>query len=373
MTEQTSKVWMEEAWQRVAAKVGRTSVRIGDSFPYVSIDGRYNAEPCDWWTNGFWPGLLWLLYRETGEARLQALAESCEAKLDEPLQAYEPLHHDVGFMWSLSAVANYKLTGNTLSKRRALTAASHLMGRYNARGHFLRAWNGGDQQGWAIIDCMMNLPLLYWASETTQDPRFRHVAVEHANMTLKEFVREDGSVNHIVCFDPETGERLEARGGQGYAADSAWSRGTAWAIYGFTLSCKYTGDLQYLQAAKKIAHYFLANLAEDCVPNWDFRAPLEENMAKDSTASACAASGLLELSRLVPAAEAKLYASAGAKIVQTLYERYGAWDCDDEEALIVMGTANRPRQTYVNVPIIYGDYFFTEALLKLRERTELFW
>ena len=369
---QSNEIWQEELWNKIVNKVSRTSQRIGNTFPYVSIDGKYDAQPAHWWTSGFWPGLLWLVYRETQDERLKEIAISCEEQMDTPLLGFDELHHDVGFMWSLTAVAQYKLLLSAQSKRRGLIAASHLVGRFNVKGNFIRAWNGADQQGWAIIDCLMNLPLLYWASETTNDPRFKHIAKLHADMALREFIRPDGSAHHIVCFDPETGARLEARGGQGYSPDSAWARGTTWALYGMALSYRYTRDEAYLQAAKKVAHFFLANLPDDGVPFWDFRAPLQADMAMDSTSSAIAASGLIELSRLVPEAEQKLYFHAGERILRLLDENYSAWD-EDEEGLLLKGTANFPKNTYVNIPHIYGDYFFAEAVAKLRGQRELFW
>lgn len=365
--------WEDEIWQKIIGKVERMNETIGVSFPYISESGKYNQEDADWWTNGFWPGLLWLVYRETGNESLKDTASLIEANMDAVLTDYYPLHHDVGFMWSLCSVANYKLSGNELSKRRAMTAASHLAGRFNLQGQFIRAWNQPERVGWAIIDCMMNLPLLYWASQESGDPRFSHVATAHANTTLREFLRADGSTQHIVCFDPWTGERLEALGGQGYSPDSAWSRGTAWALYGMALCARYTGDSRYIDAAKRAAHFFLANVPEDGLPPWDFRAPWEEGMAMDSSASACAASGMLELSLLVPESESAHYRDSAEKLLYKLNERYTAWDDPNEEAILRMGTANRPKNTYVNVPIIYGDYFFAEAICKLRDVNKTFW
>ncbi|WP_281889898.1 glycoside hydrolase family 88 protein [Paenibacillus sp. YYML68] len=365
--------WTDEVWTKIINKVEVMCKSIGSEFPYISCEGKYNREEADWWTNGFWPGLLWLVYRETNEEGLKEAAAQAEAGMDCVLSDYYPLHHDVGFMWSLSSVAQYKLLGSELSKRRAMTAASHLVGRYNAMGQFIRAWNHPERVGWAIIDCMMNLPLLYWASQESGDPRFRHVAAMHANTTLREFLRPDGSSHHIVCFDPETGERREALGGQGYSPDSAWSRGTAWTIYGMALSARYTGDVRYVDAAKRAAHFFLANVPEDGLPPYDFRAPWQEGMGMDSSATACAASGMLELSLLVSECEAALYRSAAEKLLHRLNERYTALDDPNEEAILRMGTANYPRNIHINVPMIYGDFFFVEAICKLRGVRDTFW
>nr|WP_026264131.1 glycoside hydrolase family 88 protein [Paenibacillus terrigena] len=372
-TESSSLLWLDQTWSKIQRKVENMCESIGADFPYASYHGKYNREEADWWTNGFWPGLLWLVYRETKNDRLREIAVLTESKMDLVLHGFYPLHHDVGFMWSPSSVAQYKLIGSDDSRRRALTAASHLAGRFNPMGQFIRAWNQPERVGWAIIDCMMNLPLLYWASEETNDPRFRHIAKLHADTTLREFLRADGSAHHIVCFDPETGERQEALGGQGYSPDSAWSRGTAWTIYGMALSARYTGDIRYIDAAKRSVQFFLANLPEDGLPPWDFRAPWEEGMAMDSTASACAASGMLELSLLVPPSEAPLYRNAAEKLLQKLDEKCSAWNDPHEEAILRFGTANSPRKTHVNVPIIYGDYFFAEAIVKLRGMKDTFW
>ena len=197
-----TKDWAKEAWLQVARKIERTSERIRDGFPHASNGGKYVLERPSWWTAGFWPGLLWLVYRETGDERLRGYAESCEAQLDQVVLDYDRLDHDIGFMWTLTSVARYKLLGAEDSRRRGLLAANLLMGRFNLQGRFIRAWNpwrpDEDNAGWAIIDCMMNLPLLHWAADATGDARYRHVAIAHADTALAHFIRPDGSVNHIV-------------------------------------------------------------------------------------------------------------------------------------------------------------------------------
>ncbi|NQX67808.1 glycoside hydrolase family 88 protein [Paenibacillus alba] len=369
--------WAQEAWQKTVTKVARTSKRIGDGFPHASVQGEYKLEPAYWWTAGFWPGLLWLLYRETKDEQLKLLAESCEQQLDQVMADYYRLDHDIGFMWTLTSVARYKLLGAEDSKRRGLLAANLLAARFNVQGNFIRAWNpwreGEDNAGWAIIDCMMNLPLLHWASGTTGDPRYKQIAVRHADMVLEHFIRPDGSVNHIVIFDPHTGEQLEVNGGQGFAPESAWSRGTAWAIYGMALSHHHTGDERYLQAAKRAAHFFLANLPEDSVPHWDFRLPEDITAYRDSSAGSCAACGLLLLADQVSEQESALYRQAGERILHSLYVNYGAWDSETEEGLILHGTSHYPEGKNIDVPLIYGDYYFVEGLSRLLGHGELFW
>ncbi len=367
--------WLDQAWDYTWQKMKKMEQRIGATFPNASFGGQYDAREIECWTNGFWPGLLWLDFQETQDPTARTLAEECELQLDELLHGFEKLHHDNGFLWSLSAVANYKLTANSLSRRRALIAASHLAGRFNLKGQFIRAWLHEGSEGLAIIDCMMNLGLLYWASETIGDPRFRHLAMAHSDMTIKQFVRTDGSVHHIIRFDPETGERIEALGGQGFAPESAWSRGTAWAIYGFAIGYRYTGEQRYLQTALKVADFWISQTQEDLVSSWDFRASKDQIHIKDSTAAACAASGMLEIAYLLEQQHdprAQQYRYHATATMQALFEDYTPTD-QQEEALIIKGTASFPVGAEVEVPIIYGDYFFVEALTKLRGNTHIFW
>ena len=241
-------------------------------------------------------------------------------------------------MWLHSAVADYRLTGNTKSLQRGLHAANILAGRYNPKGHFIRAWNPEcdpslDTRGIAIIDCMMNIPLLYWASEMTGDSRFKTIAMEHADTVLAHTIRPDGSCNHIVVFDPDTGEYLDNPGGQGYESGSSWSRGQSWAIYGMALSYAYTGEKRYLEAAKRTAHYFIANVSMNgYVPLVDFRAP-EEPVLIDTSAGVIAACGLLEIASHVGELEQKLYMENAVRILRTLEEKYCDWDPENDAVL----------------------------------------
>lgn len=368
-------LWIETAYQKSLDKVSQISERLGASFPHVCLNGKYNCEDVSFWTSGFWGGILWLSYRETKNEALKEIAEKIETALLEPLHEFYHIHHDVGFMYLPTAVANYRLTGREESKRTALIAASHLAGRFNLKGQFIRAWTdevNPDSTGWAIIDCLMNIPLLFWASRETNDPRFRHIAVAHADTVLRDFVRDDWTVPHIVSFHPETGEKIENLGGQGLGSDSAWSRGQAWAIYGFAIAARDTGDNKYLTASRNIANYFLSHLPEDHVPYWDFKTEEKDKFVRDSSAAACAASGLLELSGLLsdPSEKAFYYSSALA-ILQGLYEHYTDFS-SAQEAILTKGTVSYPAGRHVNVPIIYGDYYFLEALVKIKGQKGLF-
>ena len=190
---------------------------------------------------------------------------------------------------------------------------------------------------------------------------------------VKYFIRPDGSVYHIARFDPESGAFIEGMGGQGFAAESAWSRGAAWALYGLTLAYHHTGKLEYLYTAQKVAHFFLARLPEDHVPHWDFRATGEAKEFRDSSAGACAASGLLLLADKVGEVEAPVYREPAIKILESLYRNYGTWDNDAEEGLILQGTSNYPAGTNIDVPLIYGDFFYVEGLARLKGQGPMYW
>ena len=368
--------WADGVYEKLKTKLKAECARMGDWIPYIPKNGRYHdtetPEKIFWWTNGFWPGMLWQMYNASKDGAFRSTAEAAGKRFDTALEMYEGLHHDLGFMWLHTAVADYRLTGNTDGRRRGLHAANLLAGRYNPGGRFIRAWNG-DRIGWIIIDCMMNIPLLYWASKETGDPRFAMIARNHAQTTNDILVRSDGSCNHIAILSPETGECLELPGGQGYASGSSWTRGQAWALYGFVLSYIHTSDKKYLDTSKKIAHYFIANSAKnDWLPLVDFRAPPEPVMY-DSTSAMISACGLLELANQTGEYEAELYYDAAVKLLRTSEKNFADWNTETD-GIIGKGTAayhGRPEDT--EVPIIYGDYFFTEAVLRLLGRSFLIW
>ena len=260
--------WARETLDRVAHKLERVAERSKDKIPYTTLHGVHDdksGEEIGWWTNGFWGGMMWQMYALTGKESYREIAEDNERKLDACLMDINRLDHDNGFRWLPTAVADYRMTKNPASRNRGLLAACNLAGRFNNRGNFIRAWNDWgpeDHRGWAIIDCMMNLPLLYWASEETKDPRFAQIAVSHAHTARENFIRGDGSANHIVEFDLETGEMVKSYGGQGCGEGSSWTRGQSWALYGFALSYLHTKDSSFLDTAERVANYFLANIPE---------------------------------------------------------------------------------------------------------------
>ena len=371
------RAWVDEIWNKIDTKLSPVAVLNKDKIPYTTVNGVYDdmvKKDITWWTNGFWPGMMWLMYVGTGKEEYRTAAENAEKLLDDAFGVYDTLHHDVGFMWHISSGVNYRLFGGKPSRVRTTLAADILASRFNIKGGYIRSWNNDTpgSTGWVIIDSMMNIPLLYWASREYEDDRFKAMAMAHADKVLKTHIRPDGSVNHIVNLNPETGEYVESFGGQGYGVGSSWSRGQSWAIYGFTLSYIHTGKQEYLDAAKRVAHYFIANVCDDWLPKVDFRSPAEP-VIYDSTAGACTACGLLEIAKHVPEYEKGMYINAALKLLKAMNENLCDWT-SEEQSILQKGTeAYVCREQGKEVPIIYGDYYFIEAIYKLKGFDMLFW
>ena len=373
--ENETQKWAEETYEKLKTKLSAECDRIGSKIPYIAEDGVYKENKAEsdiiWWTNGFWPGMLWQMYHATGEEKYRTAAEGVEKELDQAFDIYTGLHHDVGFMWLHSAVADYRITGNERSKARGLHAAHLLAGRYNPRGRFIRSWNR-DRSGWVIVDSMMNIQLLFWARDILGDPRFEYVAMDHADTIMEKTVRGDGSCNHVIVLDPTNGVLLDTPGGQGYESGSSWSRGQTWAIYGFALSYRYTGKKEYLETAKKVANYFIAQTDQTGhVALVDFRAP-KEPVYWDSTAAVCAACGLLEIAEHVDEFEKQFYVDAAVKMLKATDERFCNW-APEYDSIVQMGSGSYHTEHDKHVPIIYGDYFFMEAVLRLLDKDILIW
>ena len=381
----SNQEWVGEALEKVREKMQWVSEKNRDKIPYTTgADGSYDNhsdesrswgmdDGLNWWTNGFWGGIMWLLYQDTGEERYQEIARISERKLEKCFDQYYGLHHDVGFMYLPTAVADYRLTGNEEGRRIGMHAANLLAGRFNPVGKFIRAWNqneDNDTRGWAIIDCLLNLSLLYWASEESGDPRFRQIAMMHADTVLANFVRPDGSVCHIVEFDPESGRMVKSYGGQGYGDGSSWTRGQGWAVYGFANSYTHTGKKEYLEAARKVADYCIANLPESGIIPVDFRQP-QEPAWEDSCAACVIACGLLEVARHVSDSEKEKYENAAVKILRAIAENRADWteNCD----AIVQNCTGAYHSPEHHFTMVYADYYFIEGLYKLAGIGRLLW
>ena len=370
MLREKDKQFAAEFLERVTKKLSIMAPQIGGNFPYTdNKTGEWhpkgeNASVFNW-TNGYWPGMMWLMYIKTGDEMYRKFAEECEEKMDEAFDRFTGLHHDVGFMWELTSVANYKLTGNPRACARALHAATILAGRFNPMGKFIRAWNWKTApKGYAIVDSMLNIPILEWAAKDSTEPdsRFSHIARIHADTVMNAFVRPDGSVNHIVDFDTTTGEVVKTPGGQGYASGSSWSRGQSWAVYGFVVAYLNSGKQEYLDTAKRVAHYFLSNLKPGELPLLDFRAP-REPVYYDASAAAITACGLIEIARVVDEIEADMYYDAAIDLLRVLDK-----NCnynEDELILLENNSGIYHEEGSIHRPYIFGDYYLLEALMKL--------
>ncbi len=371
-----NRAWAEETFKKIDKKMTAMAIRSRDKV----VDGvDKNGMHIDifktntnWWCNGFWGGLNYMLYAYTKNEEYLKTANRNEEIMDGALKKYEKLDHDLGFMWHIMSGANYKLTGDKTSKTRNFFAAATLSSRYIIDAGFIRAWNREAAKNYSIIDCLMNLPLLYWASDETGDDRFKRIAMAHADMSICDHLRDDGSVVHIVEHDRETATVRATHGGQGYCVGSSWSRGQAWGLYGFVLSYIHTKEERYLNAAKQVANYFIANCCDDWLPRIDFRAPAEP-VYYDSTAGACAACGLIELGKLLPENEGGMYMNAAVNILHAMTDKFCNFD-DSCDHMLGFGSVRYPvpgvydeAKAGVHKSIIYGDYFYTEAILKLLE------
>ena len=382
--------WAAETEKKIDEKLKAVRERSEKKIPSEAKDGVHDDKKAmegpsgmtrTFWTNGFWAGMLWQMYHATKDERYAEIARYTESVLNPCLLEIES--HDIGYLWLPTSVLNYKITGNEQAKADGLTAAKWLAGRFNPACGFIRAWGSGNEAlplvkdappihiaGATIIDCMLNLPLLYWASETSGDARFRLIAEEHAFTTMKYFVRGDGSVIHIGEFDPVSGEFVTDHGGQGYGKGSAWTRGQAWGLYGFTASYKHTRRPEFLETAQKIAGYFIAHIPEDGLIPSDFCQPKEPHVQDDIGACA-AACGLLELSELVLEEEGTVYLDAAVKMLRAIDESSADWN-PDTDGITQNGTAgyHLPGK---NQNYIYADYFFVEAILKLLGKDVFVW
>jgi unsaturated chondroitin disaccharide hydrolase len=366
---------LKQIYIKVEKKLEAECRRLGDKIPYIPQNGAYVEDKSEtdisWWTNGFYPAILWQLFHESKKELYKVAAVGVETKLDVALDQFEGLHHDVGFMWLGSAVSDWRLTGNPKSMQRGLHAATLLAGRYNPRGRYIRSWNA-EKVGWVIVDSLMNLGILYWASEVTGDPRFRYIAEAHADTVLKYIVAKDYSCAHIAVLNPENGDLETTLGGQGYAKGSAWSRGQSWALYGFALSYVHTKDPRYLKAARGIGNYFVSEVAKTgFVPVVDFKAPQEPRI-DDSTAALCSACGMLELSKVTEGSESLYWKENAKKILLATCNKWADYDTATD-GVLGGGTVAYHNEENREVPIIYGDYFLVEALLRLQGKDFLLW
>lgn len=385
-----TKVTLQEALDKALQIIRRTIPVMGTDQPRIGRDDLTYQRCTDRdWVNSFWVGQLWLAYNYSGDKVFKDAGIQQRAYFAGRLDRPQTLDHDLGFLYTLSAVAEYKLTGNPEAKELALRAADLLIARFNLKGQYLQAWNAFPEhtfeeqeyrRGQMIVDCMENLGLLYWASEQTGTSTYRDIAIAHARTAAKYLVRQDGSTYHTYIFNSTTGEPIGGRTVQGYADESHWSRGHAWSIHGFTLSYERTGLPEFLDTAKRLADYVVSRLAtaEDAVPDWDYQLPPEGPFYKDSSAGVITAAGLLYLADQLqnPATldntRSELYQNLAGRILSDLIQNYTTFAFPQAEGLLLHG-ASHVRTGYADNMLPYGDYFFVETLLRALGNKDFFW
>lgn len=323
------------------------------------------VQPRDW-CSGFFPGSLWQMYAYNHSDYWRQQAISYTWPLEEV--KWHRGTHDLGFMVYNSFGKAYELTGERSYKDVTLQAAKTLITRYDDKVGCIRSWDH-NRDKWkypVIIDNLMNLELLFWATQQTGDSTYYRIAVRHADTTLKNHFRPDYSSYHVVDYDPETGAVRQQCTHQGYSDDSFWSRGQAWGLYGYTSCYRFTKDPAYLKQAEAIANFFfsLPNLPEDLIPYWDMKDPAIPNTSRDASAAAIMASGLYELSTYAAPEKGKQYREIADKIVKSLYEKYQAQPGTAEGFLLLHSTGHRPGGDEIDVPISYADYYYLEALAR---------
>jgi unsaturated chondroitin disaccharide hydrolase len=314
------------------------------------------------WVGGFYPGLHWMAFLYTGDPKFQAMAESFALKLA-PRQ-FDTTTHDVGFLFTPSWITAWRLTGDPKWRDGAINAAKSLIQRFNPAGQFIRAWNPigtPTNAGRAIMDTIMNLDLLTFATQQTGDPTFVNIAVAHARTQQKFFLRPDGSTPHVFDFDPVTGAPIGPNTVQGYSPTSCWSRGQAWGIYGFTTMFRRTGEADFLATARKLADFALGALTEDAVPVWDYKAPQQPFDIKDASAGAIMACGLLDLA---VAAHQPRYRLAALRILDAISTTCLTTHSTRADAVLARCTRNRPGEDGIEISVPYGDYYLMEGLLR---------
>ncbi|WP_318753338.1 glycoside hydrolase family 88 protein [Globicatella sp. PHS-GS-PNBC-21-1553] len=372
--------WLNESMAFVLEKIRKNQSKFFDKIPWAaSKDLKYPVEENDYWTASFWIGQLFLVKEYFNSNEFDMVIKKQLETFDNRLKNKVELEtHDIGFLYILSAIADYKINGTESSKKMAIDAADALMIRFNEKAGIIQAWgklDDLDEGGRMIIDCLMNLPLLYFATEMTGDDRYRKAANRHAKQTQKYIVRENATTFHTYFFDRRTGEGIKGETAQGFSDDSCWARGQAWGIYGFTLSYLYTGDYSYLETAQLLADYFISQLPSDNVCYWDLVFNDGSHEERDSSAAAIAASGLLELAKQLPLSNNRRqqYEEKAVQIAKSLSQNYITKDNEEADGLLLHAVYDKNSNKGVDESVIWGDYFYVETLVRLGREWNKYW
>lgn len=360
--------------------VRRNIATFGGGYPDdTTVDDRYLLRPADGgiplggnrgWTTSFRTGMLWLAWELTGDGTFKDAALVDVADFERRVRDEDDLDtHDLGFLYTLSTVAAWRLIGDEAAREASLLAADHLMRRFLEPAGIIQAW--GDlsdpaQRGRTIIDSLMNMPLLTWAAEQTGEERFSDAVRRHTEQLRRHILREDDSTFHTFYWDAETGEPLRGATEQGAFDESCWARGQAWGVYGFAMNFAVTGDERLLEASRRCAEYFLRHLPADDVPFWDLVYTDGSDAPRDSSAAAIAVCGLLELATVETDAErAAEWTARAHAILASLIAHYTPAAPEDSDALLLHSVYDLPKDNGVDEGTLWGDYFYLEALMRV--------
>jgi len=346
-----------------------------------SINNFYIPGENECWTNGFHTGLYWLAWEQTKDEVFKIAAlQHVESFHHRIVNNIVVDHHDMGFLYSLSCVAAWRLTGNETAKKAAIMAADKLISRFHKKGEFLQAWGelGAPDNYRLIIDCLMNLPLLYWATDETGNKTYAEIADAHTVTSLNNLVRDDYSTYHTFFFDMETGAPLKGVTMQGYKDSSPWARGQAWGIYGLALSYHYTKDPKCIDLFYKVTDFFINHLPADMISYWDLLFGDGDGEPRDSSASAIAACGMLEMAKHLPVDKAQYYTDVAKQIAGSLARDYVPKP-EESNGLILHGVYNKksPYNPTTDIGVdectTWGDYFWMELLVRLTRDWDMYW
>lgn len=340
-----------------------------DRFPktYYAKTDSFETSSSQWWCSGFYPGTLFLLYEQTKDTSFLNEAERILKPLEK--EKNNKGTHDLGFMMYCSFGNAERIAPKPEYKNILLTSARSLATRFNPKVGCIRSWDSRPGDFLVIIDNLMNLELLFWATKVTGDSSFYKIAVTHANTTMKNHFHPDYSSYHVVVYDPLTGEVKKKETAQGYSDESAWARGQAWGLYGYTMCYRETKDKKYLDQANHIAQFILKNpnLPADKIPYWDFNAPNIPNALRDASAASIIASALIELSGYANEKEKEEYLSVAETIIKNLSSApYKADPGTNGGFILQHSVGHMPQKTEVDVPLTYADYYFVEAMQRYK-------
>jgi hypothetical protein len=330
---------------------------------YYPTTNKFETSSSGWWCSGFYPGTLLNIYQETKDGALLAEADRVMGLLAK--EQYNKTTHDLGFMMYCSFGTAEKIAPKPEYKQLLINSARSLASRFDAKVGCIKSWDSKKPEYLVIIDNMMNLELLFWATHVTGDSSFYKIAVTHANTTMKNHFRPDFSSYHVVVYNPETGAVMQKRTAQGYADGSAWARGQAWGLYGYTVMYRETGDKKYLDQALHIARFILTSptLPKDKIPYWDYNAPDIPNTPRDASAAAVMASAFLELCKYADNKNARLFFNTAETIIKNLSKPpYLAAAGTNGGFILQHSVGSLPGKTEIDVPLTYADYYFIEAL-----------